>query len=1066
MSSTTAPEDGSHSGGSSGASPDAGGRSSAGGGLIGLFVRHPTAANVLMVAMIALGVVGIVRLNVQFFPTIDVNVISVTVDWPGATASDVESQILDALEPGLRLLDGVEGTIGVAREESAVISVEFEVDADMQKALADAERAVAEVTTLPIDSEPPQVQRITFFEPVSKIAISGPFSEKALKHHARRMRDDLLARGIDQVEFVGVRGEEISVLLPEAIQRELNVSVAEVAARVREAVQNIPSGTLEGEREIQLRSLAAEPTPEGIGDIEVRALPNGEKLLVRDIGEVETRFDRNDPRGQIQGQSAIELRVRRAPSADTLEMTAIIDEYLEKARDRLPPTLQIVQYDNTGRYVLQRLLILAENGLMGLVLVVIVLAIFLDWRIAFWVAFGIPVSLLGAFGFMGLSGQSINMVSVFALIMMIGVIVDDAIVVGEQTATTLAQGLPPDVAAQAGALAMLKPVLAATLTTQAAFLPIFAVTGPIGQVMQVIPMVVIAVLAASLLECFLILPRHLNHSVGPRRQRPSAFRRAFDGGFVALREGPFTAWLHGVVAWRYAFVSLLLGLMLLTSGVVLSDRLRHHFFLTPEPELVRASVVFAPGVPVAEQTAALRVIEGTLSRVQAELTGDPDGRLVDATFTTVGAYDTFERVPLQNVAQIEIAVTASETRDIPTSAIVDAWREAIPPIAGVVNLAVSPVEPAGLPQRPIAIELQGAPLETLKMAAADVADALRRFDGVDAILDDLPYGKQELTMTLTDQGVALGFTMEDVGRQVRNLVEGAVADRFPREDEEVTIKVLRDDAGRRPDTGSLLLLSPQGLWVQLAEIVEFEEVDSFALIRHREGQRTVSVGADVDSDITSASKIIRSLEPSLLEIAERHGVTYRFEGETEEQDQSFRDFRLGMTLALMFIYALLALVLESYIRPLFVLIIVPFGAMGAIVGHMVMGIDLTIVSLIGLLGLTGVLVNDSIIMIDRIGQHIAGGMDVRSAAIAGSRDRLRSIVLTSITTICGLLPILFETSRQAQFLVPLAVTFIFGLMVSTFIVTILVPAMFAIAEDLQQMFEVSSPSKEASPNKT
>ncbi|WP_108662088.1 efflux RND transporter permease subunit [Acuticoccus kandeliae] len=1024
-------------------------------GFISLFVRHPTAANLLMIAMVAMGLIGALKLNVQFFPTIQVPVILVEVAWPGASAADVESRILDALEPELRFLDGVSKTTGMAREGSALVTLEFDAEADMQKALADAEQAIASVTILPIDSEPPQVRRVQFYEPVSKIAITGPFSEEVLKHYARQIRDGLLDAGIDQVELVGVREEEISVLVPESVQRELNLSVADIAERVKQGVQNIPAGTVEGEREIQLRSMKPRQTPEEIGEIEVRALANGEKIEIRDIADIETRFDREAPIGQIRGQPAIELRVKRAVSADTLKTTEIVDEYIAKIRSEMPPTLEIYQYDTTGRFVLQRLSILVENGITGLLLVLVALSLFLDARIAFWVAAGIPVSIFGTLGLMWLTGQSLNMVSIFSLIMMIGIIVDDAIVVGEHTATMEEEGHPPIAASIGGASMMLKPVMAATLTTMAAFVPIFAVTGPIGQVMHVIPMVVLAVLLASTFECFMVLPAHLNKSKSRAGKRPNIVRRVFDRNFIALRDGPFHRLLNWTVDWRYTFVAGLAALLIVLAGLIAGDRIRFHFFLAPEAEFVRASVVFAPGIPVPEQRAALSRIEEALRDSERELLqGTSEDKLINATFTTIGAYEVFERIRLQNVAQIEVEVTASESRTVPTNTIVDLWTEKIPPIPGVLDIAVSPVE-QGLPDRAIEIQLKGAPIAELKNAAEDVAKALRGYEGVNGILDNLPYGKQELVMEITDEGRALGFTMEGVGRQVRNLVEGAVADRFARNDEEVTVKVMRDNRAGRPDLDNLMVQSPQGRWVPLGEVLHLNEVDSFAIILHADGQRTVKVSADVDNRITSATNVLSDLRLTALPaIAEQYGVTFQIEGQESERAQSFSDFMFGLLLAGVFIYVILALIFESYIRPFFVMIMIPFGGMGALLGHLMLGMDLTVVSLVGFLGLTGVLVNDSIILIDRVAQRLAMGETVREAAIRASQDRLRAILLTSITTIFGLLPLLFETSRQAQFLIPLAVTFIFGLAVATVIVTLLIPVLFAIGSDVTGLFKM------------
>jgi len=419
-------------------------------GPVRLFVRHPTASNLLMAVMVVLGLFGVVQLNTQFFPTMEIPSITVQVTWSGASAEDVEENILDALEPALRFLDDVEEVRSVAREGIGVITIEFTSQADMAKALGDVQEAVDGVTTLPDDAEQPKVQRHAFFEAVAKLALSGPFSEQALKEHAKRLRDGLLAAGIDKVTLTGARDEEIWVRVREADLRRLDLTLGDIAERVRNETRDLPSGILEGDVELQLRALAERKTPQTLSRIEIKSAPGGEKVFLGDIADVETRFDRDQPIGQQEGIRAIELSVQRAASADTLKTMELLDDYLAEALPELPPTLKVRKYDVRGKFVAQRLGILVKNGLQGLALVLIILFIFLDARVAFWVAAGIPVAVLATLAVMWGSGQSINMVSMFALIMMLGIIVDDAIVVGEHTATLQARGQSRLEAAEGG----------------------------------------------------------------------------------------------------------------------------------------------------------------------------------------------------------------------------------------------------------------------------------------------------------------------------------------------------------------------------------------------------------------------------------------------------------------------------------------------------------------------------------------------------------------------------------------------------------------------------------------
>ncbi|MGI9408011.1 MAG: efflux RND transporter permease subunit, partial [Hyphomicrobiaceae bacterium] len=477
--------------------------------LIKLFVGHPTASNLLMAVMILMGAFGISKLNTQFFPTIEIPVITVSVVWSGASAEDVEKNIVDAIEPEIRFLDGVDDVIAIAREGAANITLEYESDADMQKAQSDVEQVIARISTLPEDAEEPKISRIPFRDRVARISIYGPFPETTLKRYAKQIRDGLLNAGIDKITMTGARSEEIHVEASERDLRRLNLSISDLASRIRENTRDIPSGTLEGDTDVQLRTLSERKTAAALADVEVRANRSGEKVFLRDVAKLSELFDKDENIGLRRGNRAINLVVQRALSADTLNTMQAMETYIAGIRPTLPPTLNVEVYDVRGKFVKQRLGILVKNGLQGLAIVLVVLFIFLDFRVAFWTAVGIPVAFLATLAAMYVSGQSINMISMFALIMMLGIIVDDAIVVGEHTATLQQRGFSRREAAEIGGSKMLKPVLAATLTTQAAFFPIFLISGRLGDIMSAIPLVVTAVLLASVLECFLILPGHL-----------------------------------------------------------------------------------------------------------------------------------------------------------------------------------------------------------------------------------------------------------------------------------------------------------------------------------------------------------------------------------------------------------------------------------------------------------------------------------------------------------------------------------------------------------------------------
>ncbi|MEM7619584.1 MAG: efflux RND transporter permease subunit [Pseudomonadota bacterium] len=1020
-------------------------------GLIGLFVRHPTASNLLMAVLILLGVYSLSKLNTQFFPTLEVPSILITVTWSGASAEDIEQNILEALEPELRFLDNVEELVSYARQGAGTISISFYSGADMQKAQSDVEQAVSRITTLPEDSEEPVIQRIAFYEPVANISISGAFSEQAIKAYAKQIRDGLLNAGIDRVDFVGKRDEEIWVRMREYDLQRLNLGLDDVATRIKNSSRDLPSGDLEGDVEIQLRSLAERKTPETLGKIELKSFASGEKVILQDVAQIETAFDKDQKIGFKNGVPAIELQVKRALSADTLETMNKLKAYIDKITPTLPSTLKVETYRIRGELVQQRLGILVKNGLQGLVLVLVILFIFLNTRIAFWVAAGIPIAFMGTLAVMYMSGQTINMVSMFALIMMLGIIVDDAIVVGEHTATRQAMGDTSLVAAELGASRMLAPVVAATLTTQAAFFPIFLIQDRIGDILSAIPLVVTAVLTASLIECFLILPGHLRHSFGKMQQEPKGFRRIFDNALNGFRDGTYTRFVSWTYHWRYVTLAVAIATLIICIGLIAGGRVKFVFFPSPEPENFTAEVVFSSGLPSDEQTKILALMERSLEKTE-QLLAKKDETLIVTTFVTLGKAGRSEG---DNLAQIYVQLSASEVRETSTKKIIQTWRKDLPKLPGVERVAII-ASRAGPPGRDIDVRLQRAKPELLKAAAGELKLALTEFPGVFSVADDLPYGKPELILELTPRGRALGFNSESVGVQVRNAFDGAIATRFARGDEEITVRVLRvQDVPGVYALQSLYLRSPNGKRVALSEVVTLRNKKGFAVIQRRDGVRTVSVTADIDNTQANVGDIVTKLEADVLPpLAQKYGLDYEFKGRAEERAKSFTDLTLGAYLALALIYIILAWVFESYAKPFAVMMIIPFGIVGAILGHMILGYNLTIISLIGLLGLSGILVNDSIILVSQAKSRLAEGQGLEEAAIGASQDRLRAVILTSLTTIGGLLPLLFETSRQAQFMIPMAVTMVFGLATATLLVLVLVPALLGVGKDIGRVWHM------------
>ena len=963
------------------------------GGLIRLFVRHRNAANLLMLLIIAVGLVSMARLNTQFFPDFGIDVISISVEWRGASAEDVEANIVAAIEPEVRFLDGIDRVVASSHQGRAFFVLEFLRGADMQKASSDVESAVGRLTTLPTDAEKPVINRFIRHDTISRLVITGPFSESALKSFAKRIRDELLARGVDRVSLFGARDEEIHVGVEPRTLRRLDMTIDQIAGRIGASSLNLPAGTVESGVEKQIRSIGRRESAETLARLEVRALANGQKIHLGEIAEIEETFDENNPAADVNGQVAIELHVQRAANADALDQAKLVEQYLAERLGTLPKSLKVVHFDVQAGLIEQRINILLKAGGGGLVLVLAILFLFLNLRVAFWVAMGVPVALLATMFVMAITGQSINMISLFALIMTLGIIVDDAIVVGEHSATKRAQGLGPAEAAEAGAKRMLAPVVASSLTTIAAFLPLIVIGDIIGAVIRAIPMVAVSVLLASLVECFLILPGHLRGALKHGSEKDWRLRRWFNRGFDTFRDKIYRRFAAFCIRWRYLTLALALGWLVIVVSLIPGGRIGFQFFPTPESDVVIANVLMAPGTPRSRTGEAVRELQRAANEAATKLSGAAAGSLLVVAYGSVGRSqgEPYRRLSGDRYGGVHVELTPGDIRAVRTRDFIAAWRAAIRPMAGVELISLTE-RIGGPPGRELDIRLSGGSTEALKAASRETQALLARFAGASAIEDDLPIGKQEIILTLSARGRAMGFTTESLSRQVRHAFEGAIASRFSRGEEEVTIRVKHPDRFATSEAFyGLYVRGPEGAEVPLSQVVTLEERVGFDRIRRENGAREVRITGEIDESRTSAGLLIPAIiEQGLGALAERHGLTYRFAGKAEEEAHTLADMRYGAMIGLIAIYVILAWVFASYTRPIVVMIIIPFGAMGAIIGHLVMGFDLTILSMIALLGLSGILVNDSIILVSTIDERIAAGEEPYAAIVAGSCDRLRA----------------------------------------------------------------------------
>ena len=1014
-----------------------------------LFARHRNAANLLFFSMIMLGFFGLSNLNIQFFPTTEIKNVSIVVPWPGAAAQDVDKNIVATVQPEVRFIDGVKEFSAQSREGVALMNVEFYPETDMQRAIGDVEAAVNALTTLPKDAERPVISQETFFEPVVSVLVSGPFEERALRAFAKQIRDGLLERGIDKITLEGYRDEEIWIEARAAQLRRYAISPDAIAERVAGSSLDVPGGVLRGAVERQVRAVGLALTAEEVGAISLRNAADGRQLLVSDVARVTDTYDASQPEGWAGDDRAIRLTLLRTKNGDALKMTEITRAYIAETVQSLPPTLNVQIFDVNADKIVQRINVLLFNGLTGMVLVLAILFLFLNGRIAFWVAVGIPASLMATFGVMFYLDMTINMLSLFALIMTIGIIVDDAIVVGEHSATLIERGDDALAAAEGGAIRMTMPITAAALTTLAAFIPILTIGGVMGQFVRDIPLVLLSVLVASLIECFLVLPGHLSHALSRPQTEPAAWRKQFFEAFDNFRDTKFRSFVTKAYDRRYTTSAVGLAVLIISIGLLAGGRVPFRFFPSPEGEVINAYVFFQPGTKRAATKAGTQRIEAALSEAEKELS--PEGeKLVSIVFTQIGRT---RSVFGDERALVSAELTASETRDIRTREIVGKWEELMPEIAGLRYVFVRERR-GGPPGRDIDIQLQNADPEVLKKAALEVRQALEQYPGITRARDNLFYNKQELLLQVNAQGKALGFTNQIIGTMTRGTLQGVIAKRFARGDEEVTIRVLQPRDATSPKQLADIELTVPGTnpprFVPLSAVVDIVEKPGFSTIRRTDGQVTVSVVADYDDNSGNPNDVLTAMaNDTLLKVAAKYNIGFSFGGRNEEQMETMGSLRIGAIMGLGLIYVILAFVFASYSRPIIIMSVIPFGLVGMVTGHFVMGFDLTFLSMVGLLGLSGILVNNSIILISRIEERRDEGENLRDAVINGICDRFRAVMLTSLTTVLGLAPLLFETSVQAQFLLPMVITIAWGLAFASLIVLFLVPSILGMQEDLR-----------------
>ncbi|MFT7234544.1 MAG: multidrug efflux pump subunit AcrB [Methylophagaceae bacterium] len=1022
---------------------------------IGLFAQHKVAANLLMLILILAGLLSLTRLNTQFFPNFVLDTITVRVDWRGASAEDVENAISSRLEQELRSVDFVKKMTSTSSFGSAVVALEFEEGSEMGTALDRVKEEVSQLRNLPSDAEIPKVSLVTAYEPIARLLITTEGDLDELRYFVHEAERELLDRGISRITITGLPEEEMAIQLSTQKLESLGLDLNDVGDRIAELSSDLPAGEVgNADTARLLRSLDQRRDAESFAQLPLKIDYSGRLVLLDDVAVIERRPMRNQVSLFYEDKPAVEIHLQRTESADSLKSAEILEQWVEETRPNLPRGVNLKVYDASWELIAERMNLLLTNGLGGLVLVIGILFLFLHGRVAIWVAVGIPVSFMATLFVMYVFGGTINMISLFGLIMALGIIVDDAIVVGEDGLAHYQMGEGPLTAAEGGARRMLAPVIASSLTTIASFLPLMLIGGTIGNILFDIPFVIVCVIIASLFESFLILPGHLRHAFhNIHHQKPPPRRQWLDARFNYVRDELFRPLVTKAVEYRYVTIAITLSLLIVCFGLLAGGRILFTFFPSPEGPKIYANARFTAGTPSDVVAEFLEELNRTLDETEAALGGD----LIVLDVTRLGSASKAGRASAQTAdrfGSIQVEMTSPDARDVRNKTFMREWEARITLPAGIETFTLSESR-AGPPGNDIDIRLTGAPADILKQAGQDVAEVLKQLPGINAIEDDMPYGQEQLIYEIKGQGEVLGLTVNNVGQQLRAAFDGRLVQIFQDGGDEVEVRVMLPDSERNTlaTLENFMVRLPQGGSVPLSSVVEFEARRGFNILRHTDSQLAIHITANIDTKLNNANSIIAELKESLLpELSRRYGVKAGFEGRAEDQAETISEMKQGLLLAMVLIYLILAWVFSSYGWPLVVMAAIPFGLIGALFGHAAMGVDLTILSLFGIFGLSGIVVNDSIILVTFFKQQREKGIETTEAIINAATHRLRAVLLTSLTTIGGLTPLLFETSRQAQFLIPMAVSISFGLMFATVLVLLVIPALLSIHESIAELF--------------
>ena len=1039
-------------------------------GPIAWMASNPVAANLLMLFFIVGGFVFARDVKQEVFPEVDLDVITVNVAYPGASPAEVEEGVVLAIEEAIRGIDGVKEVRGLVYEGRTTVIAELFLDANADEVLNDVKSAVDRIRSFPADAERPVVSVASNRAQVLNILISGDLAARQLHDLAENVRSDLLSElDVTLVTISGLPLAEISIEVSQENLRRYGLTLEQISQRVRAASIDLPGGAVRTSGgEVLVRTTERRNVGTEFANIVILGNKDGSELLLGDIATVRDGFSESDTEAGYEGKPAARLNVFRVGDESPLQISSQINAYLLEKQQELPDTVTLSVVDDTSVIYRDRINLLLKNARLGVILVLIVLGIFLQPRLAFWVTLGMPISFLGAFLFIPSFDISINVISLFAFILCLGIVVDDAVVVGEAAFAQRGRFNDSLTSAIAGTREVITPVIFGVLTTVIAFAPLLFVPGSMGKFFRFIPLIVIPILLISLIESLAILPAHLGHVRRIRDYRPTAlmaplyrWQKRFSIALETWINTGFKEAVSAVVRARYLTLSIALACLMLAFSIVASGRVPLVFFPRIEADRVAASIVMPFGAPAEQTRRVIQEVEAAGRRAASALAGSAKDELVTGFYAELGnnqpegeaGISIGDRFGEGHLGLVTAYMVTGGDRDIGAQQYADRWRKEASQIPGIDRLTFEANAGFTSGGAKLSVRLSHRDTRALEAAARELANTMRSYAGTFDVDDGTELGKNQLDFELKPAGRALGLTERDLAIQLRNAYFGSEAVRQQRGRDElrVYVRLPREERESLYFLENLLVTTPLGGEIPLFQAAEVEEGYSFTRLRRRDGQRVIEVTSDVDENVGNSSQISAELFATVLpELHERFpGLTYFRAGEQEAQAESIDALAKGLMIALLAMFGMMAIAFKSYTQPLVVLAAVPFGFIGALIGHMIMGYEISMISLLGMVALTGVVINDSLVLISAVNDRVREGLPIMQSVIEGTCRRVRAVLLTSLTTFFGLAPIIFEQSLSARFLIPMAISLGFGVLFVTGIALILVPSIYMALHDVK-----------------